>query len=68
MLLKKPQHRKFDYLPRYYHPDKDPAQKFKQKMEAERKVHQRKRRPVFLWGALLVILLYIYLYLSGALR
>ena len=68
MLLKRPQHRRFEYQPRYYDPDKDPAEKFKHKMEAERKAHQRKRRPVLLWGALFLIIVYVYLYLSGALR
>ncbi|HLE33125.1 MAG TPA: hypothetical protein VJB38_10985 [Bacteroidota bacterium] len=68
MLLKRPKHRDFEYQPRYYNPDKNPAEKFKHKMQAERKLHQRKRRPVFLWGALLVIIVYVYLYLSGAFR
>ncbi|HLA68221.1 MAG TPA: hypothetical protein VJN65_00850 [Bacteroidota bacterium] len=68
MLLKRPQHRKFEYQPRYYSPEKDPGEKFKHKMEAERRSHQRKRRPVFLWAALFLIIVYVYLYLSGAFR
>jgi hypothetical protein len=68
MFLKRPQHRKFEYQPRYYDSEKDPTQKFKQRMEVERKSHQRKKRPVVFWAVLVILIVYIYLYLSGAIR
>lgn len=68
MFLKRPQYRKFEYLPRFYDPEKDHAEKFKHKMEAERRSHQRKKRPVFLWAFLVFLVLYLYLYLSGILH
>ncbi len=68
MLLKKPQYRKFEYLPRFYRPEKDEAETFKRKLEASRRSHGKKRRPVLLWAFLLVFVIYVYLYLSGAFR
>ena len=68
MFFKKPRYRQFDYEPRFYKPDQDPAERFKRKMEAQRHAHTKKRRPVLLWGVIFILAVYVYLYLSGILR
>lgn len=68
MFMRKPKYRQFEYLPRYYNPDKDPHNDFRRKMRNERKSHRRKTRPVILWGIVFLLVVYTYLYLAGAFR
>lgn len=44
MLMKKPEHKKFEYIPRYYNPDKDKEQNLKDKFEIARHSHLLKRK------------------------
>jgi hypothetical protein len=68
MLLKRPRYRRFEYAPRYYRPETDEKEHFKKELRRERGKHRGKRRPVILWGIILVLTLYAYLYLTGSLR
>lgn len=68
MLLKRPKYRRFEYEPRYYKPETDEKERFRREMRQERGRHRSKRRPVILWGIILVLVLYAYLYLTGGLR
>ncbi len=65
MLLKRPTYRRFDYLPRYYKPELDEKERFKEQMRRERTKTRRKSRPVLVWGVILFLVLYAYIYLSG---
>lgn len=68
MLMKKPRHRVFDYTPRFYDPRKDEKEKTKKRIgfSSQLKVKRKKRNPL-VWGIFLIIILYMYLKLSGML-
>lgn len=69
MLFKKPSYRRFTYEPRFYNPDRDEKERLKRLMRQERDAYRRrKRRPVVLWIAIFVLVVYLYLYLSGVTR
>ena len=68
MFMRRPKYRQFEYLPRYYNPDKDPQNDFRRKMRNERKSHRLKTRPVFIWMGIFLLAVYAYLYLAGAFR
>lgn len=68
MLLKRPKYRRFEYAPRYYKPETDEKERFKKELRQERGRQRTKRRPVFIWAIILVLVLYAYLYLTGSLR
>lgn len=69
MFLKRPQYRRFVYEPRFYNRDRDDKERLKRLMRQERDSYrQRKGRPVFIWAAVLFLILYLYLYLSGVAR
>lgn len=66
MFFKKYKHRGFDYLPRYYNPDKDIDEKRKKKIGFTRQLKFKKsRRNPVQWLILLLIVLYLYLKFSG---
>jgi hypothetical protein len=65
MLLKRPTYRRFDYSPRYYKPQLDKKVRFKEQMRRERMKARRKSRPVIVWGVILFLVVYAYIYLSG---
>lgn len=66
MLLKKPQNKKFEYLPRYYKPDEDKEEKRKKKLgfRKSRKALKRGRSTIY-WLVLIIIILFIYLRFTG---
>ncbi|HWP81106.1 MAG TPA: hypothetical protein VNN76_00450 [Bacteroidota bacterium] len=68
MLLRRPKYRRFSYEPRFYNPDQDRAEKFRRRMRHEREAHRKPRRSVIIWGVVLILVLYAYLYLSGVMR
>lgn len=68
MLFKRPGIRRFEYLPRYYDPDKDPTEQFRQQFENRRRSIKRSPRSLLRWGLLLLLVVYAYLYLSGVFR
>jgi uncharacterized membrane protein (DUF106 family) len=67
MLMKKPQHRVFDYTPRFYKPELDETERKKRKLgfSSQRKIFKRKKSPLT-WIILILIILYIYLKLIGS--
>lgn len=56
----------FDYEPRYYKPEEDPEEKRKKKLgfRSVRKI-RRKQKPLMFWLILLIVILYLYLKMSG---
>lgn len=68
MLFRRPQYRRFEYEPRYYHPERDPVEKFRKRLEAQRKIRKKKGRPLLVWGVIFVLAVYAYLALSGLFR
>ncbi|MEX0601764.1 MAG: hypothetical protein WD295_00385, partial [Bacteroidota bacterium] len=60
MLLKSPRHRRFEYEPRFYKPEQDRGERFKQRIRLERKKNRRRTRPIFMWGIVLILVLYVY--------
>jgi len=68
MLFKKPKHKSFDYTPRFYKPEEDKQEKRKRKLGFRRAiVKQRKNRNPIVWGIMVILIIIIYLKLSGIL-
>jgi len=66
MLMKRPQHKDFEFIPRFYDPDKDPEERLRRKLGFNRKRRfKRKGRSPIYWLVLLLIVIYFYLKLSG---
>ncbi len=71
MFLKRPQHLRFEYIPRYYNPDKDEELKRKERLKRKLKIQrigisERKRRSLLWWLIIAGLVFYVYLVLSGA--
>ena len=66
MFMKKPVHKKFDYMPRFYKPEEDPNERKKRRLgfASERKYIKKKRSPL-LWFLIFIAVLYIYLKFGG---
>ena len=66
MLMKKPAHRVFDYIPRFYKPERDELNKKRKriKFNSVRK-YQKHKKSTVIWLVLIILILYIYLKLSG---
>lgn len=63
MFMKKPHHKQFEYIPRYYDPKKDDDERRRRHFKFERNTHRGKNRP-FIFVALLFIVVYLlYTYL-----
>ncbi|MCS7228559.1 MAG: hypothetical protein RMJ81_02525 [Candidatus Kryptonium sp.] len=72
MFFKRPQHLRFEYIPRYYKPEKDEELKRKERLKRSLKfqrvgISERKRRSLIWWLIVAGIVFYLYLVLSGAL-
>lgn len=66
MFMKRPAHRVFDYPPRFYKPENDETEKRKKKLGFARKIKaQRRRKSPMIWIILAIIVIFIYLKLSG---
>ncbi|MEX2117767.1 MAG: hypothetical protein WEB37_12860 [Bacteroidota bacterium] len=68
MFFRRPTHQRFEYLPRFYDPEKDSAEEFKRKFKRERSLHRRKSRPILWWLVVIALAVYAYLYLAGVIR
>jgi len=68
MFFRRPKYHRFEYLPRYYEPDKDASEDFRRKFKRERSVHRRKSRPILWWLVVTALAVYAYLYLAGVIR
>jgi hypothetical protein len=66
MFFKKPPHRIFDYTPRFYKPEEDKDEKLKRRLGFRRQLKTgRKKRSPIIWLVLVVLVIYIYLKLTG---
>ena len=68
MFFRKPRYRRFEYEPRFYNPEEDRTEQLKKRLRQERSRSRRKRKSPIVWGVLMIVLFYLYLYLSGTLR
>lgn len=61
MLMKRPEHKKFDYRPRYYNPDKDKQQNLKDRMNIARRAYtiRKKNNKIFLYFLIVVLVIYL---------
>ncbi len=66
MLMKKPRHRIFEYLPRFYKPSEDPQEKLKKRLgfQSSRKFKHRKKSPI-IWIVFIIAVIFIIIKLSG---
>ena len=66
MLMKKPQHRIFNYPSRFYKPEKDPQEKLRKRLgfQSYRKFRQKKKSPI-IWLVFIIALIFIIIKLSG---
>lgn len=62
MFFKRPRHRIFEYIPRFYNPESDEKERKKRKLgfQRQRKIQRNKRSPIF-WLLIIVLVVYIYL-------
>ena len=60
MFMKKPNHRIFDYTPRFYDPETDPVERKKRQLgfRSQRKHISRKKSPM-LWIILIMAIIFI---------
>ncbi|MCH9030321.1 MAG: hypothetical protein IH819_12110 [Bacteroidetes bacterium] len=67
MFMKKPNHRIFDYTPRYYKPEDDRNARTKRRLgfSRQRKYKSRQRSPIILL-VIIAIIIYLILKLSGS--
>lgn len=68
MFFKRPGHRIFDYIPRFYDPQTDKDEKLKRKLgfKHNRKHRGKKRNPV-IWLVLILLVIYLLLRFGGKL-
>jgi hypothetical protein len=67
MLMRKPQHRKFEYVPRFYDPTKDPEERRKRKLGFRnyRKHGRKGKSNIIIWLVAIVIILWFILKYSN---
>ncbi len=66
MFMKKPNHRVFDYTPRYYSPETDEQERKKRKLGFTRELKfKRKRRNPIIWILLIFAVIWVILKLNG---
>jgi hypothetical protein len=66
MLMKRPQHRIFDYPTRFYNPDEDPQEKLRKRLgfQSYRKFRHKKKSPI-IWIVFIVAVIFIIIKLSS---
>ncbi len=57
---KRRRHKRFNYQPKYYDPDKDPAKRVGKRIKLQSKSSRGQNRSVIIIAALLIALLYIF--------
>lgn len=68
MFFKKPRHRIYEYIPRFYKPESDPNERRKRKLGFKRQLGINKsKKNSFRLIALILVVLYLYLWMSGVL-
>lgn len=68
MIFRRPKYRRFEYEPRFYKPEQDPAERMKDRMRVERGKARRQQKSLIGIGLLFILLFYAYLYISGYLN
>ncbi|CUU02066.1 hypothetical protein JGI1_00410 [Candidatus Thermokryptus mobilis] len=70
MFFKRPQHLRFEYIPRYYKPEKDEELKRKERIKRQLKfqrigISERRKKSLIWWFIIVGLIFYVYLVLSG---
>jgi hypothetical protein len=66
MLFKKAKHRNFEYLPRYYDPEKDPELKRRERFRFRSNVRRGRQPGMVLIFLLLLLVVIAYFMISGS--
>lgn len=69
MFMRKPSYRSFEYIPRYYKPERDEQERRRWRLNVKFRSQRKRRhqRPVILYFGIFALVLYMYLSLSGVL-
>ncbi|MCZ7555241.1 MAG: hypothetical protein M5R41_02400 [Bacteroidia bacterium] len=60
MFLRKPQHKRFEYLPRYYDPSRDESARDRRRIKFERTVRRGNHRPFIVIVAMFILAYILY--------
>ncbi len=60
MLMRKPQYKRFEYLPRYYDPSKDESERKRRRITFERSTRRGRHRPFLIILIMFVLVILIY--------
>jgi len=60
MLPRKPQHKQFEYIPRYYDPSKDQRERQQRRIKFERNTSRGSHRPLYIVVIMFVLAYLIY--------
>jgi hypothetical protein len=64
MFMRKPEHRKFDYTPRYYDPKKDEDSRRRRRVQFERTARRGSHRPMIVLVLIFILAYLVYLNFS----
>ena len=64
MFMRKPQHKTFDYTPRYYDPSKDEEARRRRRIRFERNTRRGSHRPMIILIAIFILAYLIYINFS----
>jgi hypothetical protein len=64
MIMRRPQHKQFEYIPRYYDPSKDEEARKRRRIKFERHTSRGAHRPLLFIIVALVLVYLIYSYLN----
>ncbi|MBN1447021.1 MAG: hypothetical protein JXA28_03750 [Bacteroidetes bacterium] len=64
MFMRKPQHRQFEYTPRYYDPRKDEEARRRRRIQFERTVHRGSHKPLLVIVVMFLVAYLLYTYLQ----
>jgi len=61
MLIKKPKHKDFEYIPRFYKPEEDREERLRKQLGFNRtRKFKKKGRSPLIWLVLLILVIYLY--------
>jgi len=64
MFMRKPQHRRFEYTPRYYDPNKDEDERRRRRFRFERPPRRKGHRPFIIIAIMFILVYLLYSYLQ----
>lgn len=64
MIMRRPQHRRFEYTPRFYDPKKDEDERRRRRFHFHSNVRRGSNRPLFVIIVLLAIVTVLYIFMN----